>query len=170
MTERQTKAENIMKNMITIRTYQAGDLAELQRITIESFGGISLDNLLEAKFGAWSDHDWRVSKAGQIADDCVANPSGVFVAMLDDTIIGYITTRVDAVSLKGRIPNLAVSEKARGSGLGRRLIDHALDYFRTQGMKIAQIETMATNPIGQHLYPSCGFEEISRQVHYAMKL
>jgi len=42
--------------------------------------------------------------------------------------------------------------------------------MREQGMKIAQIETMASNAIGQHLYPSCGFKEVGRQVHYAMKL
>jgi hypothetical protein len=32
------------------------------------------------------------------------------------------------------------------------------------------IETMESNPVGQHLYPSCGFEEVARQVHDAMKL
>ncbi len=71
---------------------------------------------------------------------------------------------------RGRIPNMAVVEHARGLGLGRRLIHHALDYFRRTGMKVAQIETMASNATGQHLYPSCGFEEVARQVHYAMKL
>ena len=29
---------------------------------------------------------------------------------------------------------------------------------------------MASNAVGQHLYPSCGFEEVGRQVHYAMRL
>ena len=65
---------------------------------------------------------------------------------------------------------MAVTEEARGLGLGRRLVLHALDYFRSQGLKIAQIETMASNEVGQHLYPSCGFEEVARQVHYALKL
>jgi ribosomal protein S18 acetylase RimI-like enzyme len=65
---------------------------------------------------------------------------------------------------------MAVVESARGLGLGRRLIVHALDYMREAGMKVAQIETMASNAIGQHLYPSCGFEEVARQVHFAMKL
>jgi hypothetical protein len=29
---------------------------------------------------------------------------------------------------------------------------------------------MASTAIGQHLYPSCGFDEVARQVHFAMKL
>jgi ribosomal protein S18 acetylase RimI-like enzyme len=32
------------------------------------------------------------------------------------------------------------------------------------------IETMENNAIGQRLYPSFGFEEVGRQIHYALKL
>ena len=38
---------------------------------------------------------------------------------------------------------MAVIEEARGLGLGRRLIEHALDYFRREGLHVAMIETMA---------------------------
>jgi ribosomal protein S18 acetylase RimI-like enzyme len=85
-------------------------------------------------------------------------------------ILGYITTRVDQLNSTGLIPNLAVVEQARGLGLGRRLIHHALDYFRESGLKVAKIETMASNVIGQNLYPSCGFVEIGRKVHFAQRL
>jgi hypothetical protein len=37
-------------------------------------------------------------------------------------------------------------------------------------MAFAAIETMINNPVGQHLYPACGFVEVGRQIHYAMKL
>ena len=68
------------------------------------------------------------------------------------------------------IPNLAVSASVRGHGIGRALIERALDYFRAEGMAFATIETMVNNPIGQTLYPDCGFEEVARQVHYARRL
>jgi ribosomal protein S18 acetylase RimI-like enzyme len=32
------------------------------------------------------------------------------------------------------------------------------------------IETMGSNPVGQSLYPSCGFKEVARQIHYAQRL
>lgn len=153
-----------------IRAFRAADLPRLQEITVASFDGVSLDSLIEARFGTWNLTDWKSRKAADIAEDCRANPEGVFVAEQDGQVIGYITTRIDATTQKGRIPNLAVDAAVRGSGLGRRLIGHALDYFRAQGMKLAQIETMASNSVGQHLYPACGFEEIARQVHYALRL
>ena len=73
-------------------------------------------------------------------------------------------------SSKGRIPNFAVTAEFRGQGLGRRLIEHALVYFRREGLAYAMIETMAQNEAGQHLYPACGFLEVARQVHFARRL
>lgn len=155
---------------ITIRHYRPEDLATLRQITIDSFGSVALDQMVEEKLGQWNERDWKARKADHIDDDCLANPEGCFVAERDGVILGYITTRVDSLNQRGRIPNMAVVEAARGLGLGRRLILHALEFMREQGMKVAQIETMASNAIGQHLYPSCGFQEIGRQVHYAMRL
>ncbi|MBC8326105.1 MAG: GNAT family N-acetyltransferase [Verrucomicrobia subdivision 3 bacterium] len=59
---------------------------------------------------------------------------------------------------------------ARGRGLGRALIEHALEYFRNEKLAYAVIETMETYPIGQTLYPAAGFQEIARQVHYAQRI
>ncbi|MCB1210419.1 MAG: GNAT family N-acetyltransferase [Verrucomicrobiales bacterium] len=160
-----------MKDTIQIRKFTATDLDTLRHITVASFGGVALEQTLEERLGIWDQsRDWKARKADHIDEDCRANPDGIFVAELNGEIVGYITTRVDLINSRGRIPNMAVTEAARGMGLGRRLIHHALDYFREEGLKVAQIETMASNAIGQHLYPSCGFQEMERQVHYAMRL
>lgn len=155
---------------IVIRTYLDQDLPELRRITLESFGSVALEQMLEHKFGLWNGRDWKARKADHIDDDVAHCPEACLVAERNGEILGYITMRIDRLNSRGRIPNMAVVESARGLGLGRRLINHALDYMRAEGLKLAQIETMASNAIGQHLYPSCGFEEVARQVHYAMKL
>lgn len=153
-----------------IRLYQPSDLEELRRMTIEGFDGTAIDQNVENRFGILGGHDWRWRKARQVNDDVEANPEGVFVAEENGRVLGYITTRIDREVSKGRIPNLAVDEHARGRGLGRRLIEHALEYFRREGMAYVMIETMSNNAVGQHLYPSCGFVEAGRQIHYALKL
>jgi ribosomal protein S18 acetylase RimI-like enzyme len=38
------------------------------------------------------------------------------------------------------------------------------------GLSHARIETLDQNEIGQTLYPSMGFEEVARQVHYCLDL
>ena len=154
-----------------IRQFNRDDLPAIKAITVEGFTGVSLDHAVEEKLGGkLAGHDWRWRKARHIDDDAAANPGGIFVAELEGEVAGYITTVLDREAGRGRIPNLAVSALVRGQGIGRALIERALDYFRAEGMAYAAIETMASNPIGQTLYPDCGFEEVARQVHYARRL
>ena len=132
---------------------------------------MSLDHLLEKKLGGeLAGHDWRWRKARHIDDDVAAHAEGIFVAEAEGEVLGYISTVLDREAGKGRIRNLAVAASARGQGIGRALIGHALDYFRKEKLAYAVIETMDTNPIGQTLYPASGFQEIARQVHYARRL
>jgi ribosomal protein S18 acetylase RimI-like enzyme len=156
--------------MLTIRPYRPADLEAMQQITIEGFDGTAIEQSVEIQLGLLANHDWRWRKARQIEEDCERNPGGVFVAEQAGQIVGYITTTIDRESSKGRIPNLAVAAEARRRGIGRRLIEQALDYFRRERLAYAMIETMTNNPAGQHLYPACGFQEVCRQIHYAVKL
>ena len=154
-----------------IRSFQSPDLEPIKAITLEGFTGVSLDHAIEKKLGELGGHDWRWRKARHIDDDVAAHAEGIFVAAgKENEVLGYITTLIDAEAGRGRIPNLAVASTARGSGIGRALIEHALDFFREKKLDYAVIETMASNPVGQSLYPACGFQEITRQVHYAQRL
>jgi ribosomal protein S18 acetylase RimI-like enzyme len=157
---------------LRIRPYQPSDLAELKRLTIEGFEGIAIDQNVERRFGLLAGRDWQWRKARHVDEDVSVNPAGVFVATADedDRVLGYISTRMDREAAKGRIPNLAVDATVRGRGIGRKLIEHALAYLRGEGMAFVMIETMENNPAGQHLYPSFGFQEAGRQIHYALKL
>jgi ribosomal protein S18 acetylase RimI-like enzyme len=155
---------------ITIRLYRPDDLEALQQLTVESFTGVTLEQNVEQALGVLNGHDWRWRKARHVAEDAAANPAGLWVAEADGRIVGCISTLIDRETGRGRIPNLAVAADFRGRGLGRQLIEHALDSFRQLGLAYAVIETMAHNEAGQHLYPACGFVEVARQVHFAQRL
>lgn len=155
---------------VSFRLYRPADLEAIKRLTIDSFGGVTIEENLEAALGILNGRDWRWRKARHLDEDAAANAAGIFVAEAGNQIVGYITTRIDREAGKGRIPNLAVAEEFRGQGLGRQLIERALEYFRAEGLVYAVIETMAQNAVGQHLYPACGFAEIARQAHFARKL
>jgi len=156
-------------NGCVIRLYRPDDLDRIKKLTIESFPGVTLEHNVEEKLGLLGGRDWRWRKARHIDEDVQVNPGGIFVADVGQ-IVGYVTTRVDHDAGKGRIPNLAVAADWRGRGLGRELIDRALDYFREEGLEYAVIETMAQNAAGDHLYQACGFVEVARQIHFARRL
>ena len=155
---------------LLIRPYRTGDLPRLQQITVEAFTGVSIDQGIDRAFGPLNGHDWRWRKARHVADDVARDPAGVFVAESDGAVVGYVSTWIDAEGDLGNIPNLAVDSSYRNHGIGRRLLEHALDHFRAHGVGHAKIETLEQNAIGQHLYPSLGFREVARQIHYCAKL
>jgi ribosomal protein S18 acetylase RimI-like enzyme len=157
---------------VPIRPYRPADLPRLQEITAQTFGPVSIDLNMETRLGPFGEGDWSSRKVAAIADDCRLQPDGVFVAEdpASGQPIGYVTTRLNDVSRIGWIPNLAVDPAHQGRGVGRAMIEHALDFFRTRGMEVAKIETLDQNPIGQSLYPSLGFREVARQIHYALRL
>lgn len=153
-----------------IRPYKPDDLPALKAITVQAFAGVSIDGGIEQLFGQINGHNWQWRKARHIDEDVRRDPEGIFVAEENGQVVGYITTWQDAEAGIGHIPNLAVAEHHRGAGLGRQLIEHALEHFRQAGLTHAKIETLEENAIGNHLYPSLGFREVARQVHFVAKL
>jgi ribosomal protein S18 acetylase RimI-like enzyme len=154
----------------SLRLFQASDLARLQEITIQTFGAVSIDRNMEELFGPFG-AGWAARKAAAIAEDCRLQPDGVFVVVDGaDLIVGFITTRLRHSSQVGWIPNMAVDAEHQAKGLGRAMLEHALEFLRERGMQVARIETLEQNPIGQKLYPRLGFVPVASQIHYAMRL
>jgi ribosomal protein S18 acetylase RimI-like enzyme len=157
---------------IHIRPLQPTDRLAVRQLTIAAFEGVSIDHNIDARLGSLAGRDWRYRKSRDIDRDIDELGAQVAVASDDDfgLVVGYVTMQSDVETRIGWIHNLAVAQEARGQGLGRRLIEHALAHFRSAGMMIAKIETLEQNAIGRHLYPSLGFVEVARQIHYAIAL
>ena len=153
-----------------IRPFYPDDLPTLKAITVVAFDGVSIDQGIEHLFGTINGHGWQWRKARHLDDDTAREPDGIFVAELEGRIVGYISTWLDREAGIGHIPNLAIVAESRGHGLGRKLIEHALEHFRRCGLTHAKIETLEQNEVGQHLYQSLGFHEVARQIHFVADL
>jgi ribosomal protein S18 acetylase RimI-like enzyme len=157
---------------IAIRPYQEADRSVVRQLTIAGFEGVSIDHGIEVRLGLLAGRDWQWRKSRDVDRDI--DGAGNEVAVAEDScsgvVVGYVTMHCDSETRIGWIHNLVVETKIRGQGVGRRLIEHALSHFRAAGMTIAKIETLEQNTIGRHLYPSVGFVEVARQIHYAMPL
>jgi ribosomal protein S18 acetylase RimI-like enzyme len=158
-----------------IRLFRESDRAQLKTITAEVFGPAAVDYYLERRFGPIQGRDWAWRKARHIDDDIRSNAGGIFVyenggPPRAGVVVGYISVSVDRDAGIGRIPNLAVAVEAQGRGVGRALVEHALEYLRSEGMLLARVETLEGNAVGEHLYPALGFERVIRQIYYATRL
>lgn len=156
---------------MTIRPFEERDRERLHEITASAFRDASIQGRIEAMYGPLRGTTWADRKRVEIDADIDQEPEGVLVAEDEDgTVVGYITTTVDETTGIGRIPNLAVAPGQQGKGIGKQLINAALDRFAAAGMDLVKIETLATNETGQALYPRFGFREIVRQIHYIMRM
>lgn len=63
----------------------------------------------------------------------------------------------------GQLRWVLVDPSARGIGLGHQLVEAALDYCRSCGIKRVYLETTAGLPESQALYKKLGFEVVSEE-------
>ena len=157
---------------IVIRPFRESDRPTLREMTVAAFEGVSIDHGIDRRLGPIAGRDWRWRKARDVDRDIDWFRAELAVAEDEESgaVVGYVTMQCDAETRIGWIHNLVVGAVVRGQGLGRQLLEHALMHFRTAGMTVAKIETLEQNAVGRHLYPSVGFVEVARQIHYAMPL
>jgi ribosomal protein S18 acetylase RimI-like enzyme len=153
-----------------IRPYQPEDFVAIKEITVEAFDGVSIDQAIEREFGLINGNNWQWRKGRHIDADVARESEGIFVVEIDGRIVGSISTWQDKDAGIGHIPNITFVPELRGKGLGRKLIEFALEHFRKSGLTHVRIETLAHNEVGDHLYRSLGFREVASQIHFAADL
>jgi ribosomal protein S18 acetylase RimI-like enzyme len=155
---------------VTFRAYRSDDLPTLKSIMVQAFDGVSIDQGIEKLYGPINGHDWRWRKGRHLDEDAARDPGGIIVAEEDGRILGFVSSWIDQEAGIGHLPNISLVPEARGRGLGRQLLELALDRFRRAGLTHAKIETLVQNEVGNHLYSSLGFREAARQIHFVAEL
>ncbi len=90
--------------------------------------------------------------------------SAFFVVEEDNMVIGG----AGISPLRGGEPTTCELQKmyfsvaARGRGLGDQMIDHCLDYAKTQGFELCYLETLPYMKAAQKLYRKKGFQYIDK--------
>lgn len=83
------------------------------------------------------------------------NPNTCFAARSAGELVGCILSGHDG--RRGYIYHAVVAEQARGQGLGRRLVDRALEALRAEGIHKAALVVFADNAGGNAFWEALGF-------------
>jgi GNAT superfamily N-acetyltransferase len=90
--------------------------------------------------------------------------SHFLVAAREGTPVGFINFTVRQTILhqspSALIDELVVAEEYRGKGVGRQLVQAAIDKCRQLGCCEVEVSTEKTNLKARNFYKQCGFEEI----------
>ena len=104
------------------------------------------------------------SRSGRWLGEVAADPHGIFlVAEADGRLVGFLIGTIDQsvpiyrVVQFGCVRELWVDEKYRRAGVGRMLMNRAIERFLALGIPQIRLETAAVNEPARAFFTSCGF-------------
>ena len=85
--------------------------------------------------------------------------SKLFLLLCEGRVMGMLTVGMYAspTGTKAWIEDVVVDESLRGSGLGRRLVNRAIDYCREEGIDTVYLTSNSKRVAANALYQSVGF-------------
>jgi ribosomal protein S18 acetylase RimI-like enzyme len=108
---------------------------------------------------------------GRVLD---GSDDAVFVGERDGVVVGYVYAALEPMSWKelrgpaGFIHDVVVEENARQLGIGRKLMQAAIDWLRSRGAPRVILGTASSNHVAQALFRELGFR--STMVEMTMEL
>lgn len=147
-------------------------MVEIRRVTPSDVDAIApLFDAYRQFYGRPSD----VFLARRFLADRLTNEESVVLAAWDGaTACGFTQLYPLFSSLRCRpvwiLSDLFVASTARRGGVGRRLMEAAHAFARTQGAAAIELDTAHTNTAAQALYESLGYQHDLEFRHYALTL
>ena len=142
------------------RHVDTGSVYRLASMRVEDIPQILL--IEEASFSnPWPEEAFKDEIAkNAFSYPVVARP----VSSGSDFVAGYCIKWVVFNELQ--VQNVAVHPQHRGRGLGRFLVEEALDFGRVAGCSAAFLEVRGSNTNARRLYVSMGFREVGQRKNY----
>jgi ribosomal-protein-alanine N-acetyltransferase len=82
----------------------------------------------------------------------------VYMSIIEDdgALAGYVVWQEDAQLAEGHLLNIAIQPQSRRKGMGRELLNHALEKMREHMMTLCRLEVREGNTPAQALYAQAG--------------
>lgn len=141
-----------------IRAAITGDLRGIQELNLLLF------KKEHEEFDTTLDCEWTFSEKGERYFAARISEGSVFVACIDDKVIGYVAGGIIEYKVPYRIlpvlaelENMFILEKHRGKGLGSKLNAAFLGWCKTRGVGKLRVVASAQNVKGINFYRKNGF-------------
>ena len=102
---------------------------------------------------------------GKFAESFDARRDRIWIAEVDEKIVGSIAI-VGHSAAVAQLRWFLIHPQARGRGLGRRLINEALEFCRQCHYQSVFLQTLNNLDAAIHLYTSSGFTKTEEQTHF----
>jgi GNAT superfamily N-acetyltransferase len=148
-----------MKQTIEIRPATTDDMPRILELWKELMDFHSTrDSLYRCRKDAQSNFADFIGKSMSDADKFVP------VACVDGRVVGYAHAAIQEyppvleTTRYGQIIEISVMQGARRTGIGQRLTESILDWFRSQDLRRIEVRMLAANEVSTRFWAKQGFE------------
>jgi ribosomal protein S18 acetylase RimI-like enzyme len=157
---------------LRLRPAVDADLPRIREIIVAAFDGVTAHQLLERHYGEIGGRAWQEWKSPEVERAFRQQPDSFIVAELGDEVVGVVSFHLDRQRLIGEIGNNGVDSRFQGRGIGTRMYERALEIFRDEGMRFAQVSTGLGDEAApaRRAYEKVGFTPLTTSVRYFREL
>ena len=111
-------------------------------------------------YEAFYPQGWQARQSADIGTLLDAEPQNFWMALRENTLVGFIGIRIHPEDKMGEINIIAVSPESQQRGIGRSMMAFAEQHIRDNGMSMVMVETVGDSghAPARHAYESFGFE------------
>lgn len=115
--------------------------------------------MLPEVYDAFYRADWRSAQKAAVEAVCADDDVEIWVDVEGEHIAGFAALKLHPEDRMGEIYMIAVEPEFQRRGIARRLTEHAVERFTSEGMKIAMVETGGDegHAPARRTYESTGF-------------
>ena len=136
-------------------------MIEEEKIIIEDMNAEDLHEVVKIEDASFSD-PWSYDMFKAELSNSISHT--LVVRDLGGVLTGYICFWI--IGNEAHMLNLAVHHLQRRKGIGTRLINTSLDYWKKIGVTVAYLEVRESNEAARKLYERFGFRMIMRRHNY----
>ncbi len=146
-----------------IEAYAPHHLEAVVQLSLRAWTPVfdSLQSVMNAEvYQTFYPNQWQVSQQQSVEAVCAAEDTTVWVAIDQDSPVGFVAVKLHAEDKMGEIYMVAVDPDFQGQGIGSNLVEFALAQMKEAGMSIAMVETAGDpgHAPARHTYEKAGFE------------
>lgn len=144
-----------------IRQYEARDSDDVIHLSLRAWAPVfvSIEKAMQPDvYKTLYPDGWRASQ--QTAVTAAIKEQRVWVAERDDAVVGFVSVVPHHDDKMGEVHMVAVDPEYQRNGIGKALIDKALDWMRENGLEVVMVETGGDpgHAPARQMYERAGFE------------
>lgn len=157
-----------------IRRYEPRDFDRIHRICVAAFTPVheGFEHALGAEMFAREYPGWQARYADDIRRLVEDHDTQVHVVEDAGAVVGFVTTRIDAVRKVGELGLNAIDPAQQGKGVGKEMYAFALRNLKERGADYVYVGTGvdAAHAPARAAYEAVGFDRSIPVVYYYKKL